>query len=263
MNILVFIKQVADTEARISIHSDKKSLEVENKFAMNFFDELAVEEAIRTKEKLKDSQITVCSYGPKKAVEALRTAVAMGADRAVLIEDNGGISTDPLAVASLLAAFGRSEHYDLIMCGKQAIDDENGLTGIMVAEILGIPHASNVISVEVETGKTIKVEAEVEDGREWLEIELPALITVQKGINTPRVPLITGVMKAMKATIPALDPLSLGVSRGVLDPANSTTPVLYYEGKQDRPAVKIVEGASPEEKVKVLVKLLQEEAKVL
>lgn len=263
MNILVFIKQVADTEARISIQADKKSLDVENKFTMNFFDEFAVEEAIRTKEKLKESQITVCSYGPKKAIEALRTAVAMGADKAVLIEDNGGIRSDPLAVARLLAAFGRSEPFDLIICGKQALDDENGLIGIMVAELLGIPHASNVISLEAGKENMIEVETEVEGGREWLEIQLPALITVQKGINSPRVPLITGVMKAMKATIPVVDPFSLAVDGGDVDLEHATTPVLYYEGKPERPEVKMIEGESAEEKVRTLVKLLQEEAKVL
>ena len=117
MNILVLIKQVADTEARIVIGSDCKSLEIENKYAINFFDEFAIEEAIRVKEKVKGSVITVCTYGPARAVEAFRNSVAIGSERAFLIDSTVSQNEDPLVISNLLANFARKEKFDLIICG--------------------------------------------------------------------------------------------------------------------------------------------------
>lgn len=263
MNIIVFIKQVADTEARIIIREDKKSLEIENKYNINFFDEFAVEAALKIKEKLKDSQITVCTYGPKRAVEALRTAIAMGADRAFLIDSTGYESEDALVIAKVLSSFARKEGYNLILCGRQAIDDENANVGVMVAEMLGIPHASAVIGLEVTDGSAVKIDHEVEGGKETLEIQLPALLTAQKGLNTPRVPLITGVMKAMKAVIPTVDPTTLGIDKADIAPGVSGIEIVSLDHPQQRPPVKIIEGETPEERVRNLVKALKEEAKVL
>ena len=193
MNIIVFIKQVADTEARIIIKSDKTSLEIENKYAMNFFDEFAVEEALRIREKAGEGQVTVVTFGSNKAIEALRTAIAMGADRAFLI-DNGGIEDDSLVKAKILSAFASKEGFDLILSGRQAIDDESSVIGPMAAELL-----NNKALTENDT----------EGGKDTSEVLLPALFTAQKGLNEPRVPLITGVMKAMKAAIPVIDPETL------------------------------------------------------
>lgn len=263
MKILVFIKQVADTEARILIKSDKRSLEIENKYNMNFFDEFAVEEAIRIKEKTKDSQITVCTYGPKRGIEVLRTAIAMGADQACLLDNTGLESDDPLITARILAGFAKQEGFDLILCGRQAIDDESSNVGIMAAEFLGIPHASTILKLETLDGNKVKVESEIEGGWETVEVQLPALFTVQKGINEPRVPLITGVIKAMKANIPVIDPCSLGIARDMIDSGASKTHVLFYETPQQRPPVKMIEGKTPEEQVKGLIKVLKEEARAL
>lgn len=264
MNILVCIKQVADTEARILLKSDKKSLEIENKYNMNFFDEFAVEEAIRIKSKIKDSQITVCTYGAKKAVVALRTAIAMGADRAFLLDNTGLDSDDPLITSKILANFAKQEGFDLIFCGRQAIDDENANIGAMIAELLGIPHVSAVLKFDIIDEKKVRVESEIESGKETLEVQLPALFTTQKGINEPRVPLITGVMKAMKAIIAAVDPSTFeGLSKELLDMTASKISVLTYETPKRRPAVKIVDGETPGEKVKSLINILKEEAKVL
>jgi len=263
VNIIVFVKQVADTEARIMIKSDKKSLEIENKFNMNFFDEFAMEAAIKTKEKFKDTKVTACTYGPKRSIEALRTAIAMGADQAFLIDNTGFESEDSLIVAKILSAFARKEGFDLILCGRQAIDDENANVGVMVAEMLGIPHASAIVGFEVTDGKTVKIENEIEGGKETVEVQLPALFTTQKGLNTPRVPLITGVMKAMKAVIPTVDPTTLGLSKEEIDRNASGIEIISLEPPQQRPPVKIIEGETPEEKVRNLVKALKEEAKVL
>mgnify|MGYP002407019226 CR=1 FL=1 len=263
VNIIVFVKQVADTEARILIKGDQKALEIENKYNLNFFDEFAVEEAIRIKEAIKDSQVTVCTYGPKRAIEALRTAVAMGADRAVLLDNTGLEADDPLIVAKVLAAFASRDGFDLILCGRQAIDDENANIGPMAAELLGIPHVSAVVNLDPADGKVVKVESEVEGGKEVIEITLPALLTAQKGLNTPRVPLITGVMKAMKAVIPTVDPASLGVSEEETEPKASRVMTLSYEPPQQRPPVRIIDGETPMDKVRNLVKALKEESKVL
>lgn len=263
MNILVFIKQVADTEARIIIKGDQKSLEIENKYNINFFDEVAIEEAIRIKERIKDSQVTVCTYGTKKAVEALRTAIAMGADRAFLLDNTNLENHDPLIIAKILSSFAKTEGFDLILCGRQAIDDENANIGAITAEFLGIPHVSAILKLEIMDEKKVRVESELEGGREVVEVQLPALLTTQKGLNEPRVPLITGVMKAMRAAIPLIDPCSLGIAKEDINTDASRVIVLSYEPPKKRPPVKIIEGETPEEKVKNLMKVLKEEAKAI
>ena len=257
MNILVFIKQVADTEARIIIKGDKKSLEIENKYTMNFFDEFAVEEALRVREKVSGSQVTACAFGLPKAVEALRTAIAMGADRAFLLDKTGLDDDDPLFVAQVLCAFAKKEGFDLILTGRQAIDDENAAIGAMTAELLGIPHVSAITKLTPQETKVV-VESDAEGGRQTLEVLLPALVTAQKGLNEPRVPLITGVLKAMKAQIPVIDPAGLGVASP--EPA---TYIVSYETPPKRPPAKIAEGETGEEKVKNLIRLLKDEARVL
>lgn len=263
MNILVFIKQVADTEARIQINGDNKTLEIENKYAINFFDEFAVEEAIRIKEQTKESQVTVCTYGPPGAIEALRTAIAMGADRAFLIDSTNCENDDPLIVADILAGFAKKENFDLIFCGRQAIDDENASIGPMTAEFLNIPHVSWVTRFEMLDEGKIRVESEIEGGKRVLEIILPALLTTQKGLNEPRVPLITGVMKAMRTEIPTVDPATLGITRESLGRDAARVTILSYESPVQRPPVKIIDGMSPEEKAKELIRVLKEDAKVL
>jgi len=263
VNILVFIKQVADTEARIIIKGDQKSLEIENKYNINFFDEVAIEEAIRTKERIKNSQVTICTYGTKKAVEALRTAIAMGADRAFLLDNTNLENHDPLIIAKILSSFAKKEGFDLILCGRQAIDDENANIGAITAEFLGIPHVSAILKLEIMDEKKVRVESELEGGREVVEVQLPALLTTQKGLNEPRVPLITGVMKAMKAAIPSIDPCSLGIAKEDINTDASRVIILSYEPPKKRPPVKIIEGETPEEKVKNLMKVLKEEAKAI
>lgn len=263
MDVLVFIKQVADTEARILINEGKKGLEIENRYQMNFFDEFALEEAIRIKEQIKGTSITVCTYGMARVQEVLRTAIAMGADRAYRIESSGFGEDDPLTVARVLTNLARDIGYDLILCGRQAIDDENGATGIMVAELLGIPHVSSVVGLEfIEEGK-IRVKAEVEGGKIVVNIAMPALLTIQKGINEPRVPLITGVMKAMKTEIPVIEPASIGIKEEDLKENPSIPILIAYEIPGGRPPVRFIDGAGPEEKAKGLIRALKEEAKVI
>lgn len=263
MNVLVLIKQVADTEARIIISSDQKGLEIENKYAVNLFDEFAVEEAIRIKEALEGVQITVCTFAPARATEALRTTIAMGADRAVRIDSTNFATDDPLIVARALASYAKIEGFDLILCGRQAMDDESANVGAMVAEFLNIPHVSQISRLHMLDAGRAEVENEIEGGKKVSEVTLPALFTAQKGLNEPRVPLITGVMKAMKTEITVLDPASSGTPFGPIDDGSSRVSVLSYELPAQRPSVRIIEGETPEEKVKGLVRVLKEEAKVL
>lgn len=263
MNILVFIKQVADTEARIIVSSDQKAIEIENKYAVNFFDEFAVEEAIRIKEAQKDVDITVCTYAPVRAMEALKTTIAMGADKAFLIDSTNCEGEDPLVVSGYLAGFAAKEGFDIILCGRQAIDDENANVGAMVAELLGIPHVSMVTKLDFIDGGGVRVQSEMEGGKKVSEVALPALFTTQKGLNEPRVPLITGVMKAMKTQIPVIDPASIDTPFNPAGGAKSKITVLSYEQPAQRPAVHIIEGETPAEKAKKLVGALKEEAKVL
>jgi electron transfer flavoprotein beta subunit len=262
VNILVFVKQVADTEARIFIAGDGKSLEIENKYTMNFFDEFAVEAALRIKETYKESRVTICTLGPGKAVEVLKTAIAMGADRAFLLDSAGLEENDALTKAKALAGFAKKDGFDLIICGRQAIDDENANLGAMIAEFLDIPHVSTVTKLEITDNNKIFVESEMENGTGSIEVDMPALLTVQKGLNEPRVPLITGVMKAMKTAVPVIDPAGLTVDgRG---PDNgSVTFVVSYEPPKSRPPVRIVEGDTAAEKAKNLIKLLKEEARAI
>ena len=263
MNVLVLIKQVADTEARIFISSDQKGLEIENKYAVNLFDEFAVEEAIRIKEALKDVQITVCTFAPARATEALRTTIAMGADKAVRIDSSHFETDDPLIIARILASYAKTEAFDLILCGRQAMDDESANVGAMTAEFLNIPHVSQISRLTMLDSATAEVENEIEGEKKISEVTLPALFTTQKGLNEPRVPLITGVMKAMKTEIGVLDPASFGTPFGPIDNGSSRINVLSYELPAKRPSVHIIEGGTPEEKVKGLVKVLKDEAKVL
>ena len=263
MKVLVFIKEVADTEARIIISSDQKELEIENKYTVNFFDEFAVEEAIRIRESLKDVEITVCTFAPPRAVEALRTTIAMGADRAFLIDSRNHESDDPLIVSRILAGFAVKEGFDLILCGRQAMDDESANVGPMIAEFLKIPHVNQVTRLQVSGTGTAEVQSEIEGGKKVSEVLLPALLTTQKGLNEPRVPLITGVMKAMKTEIAVLDPATIEIPFGSIDRETSKIAVLSYELPDKRPSVSIIEGASPEEKVTGLVRALKEEAKAL
>jgi electron transfer flavoprotein beta subunit len=263
VNILVFIKQVADTEARIIIGGDNKTLEIENKYAVNFFDEFAIEEAIKIKEKIKDSTITICTYGPQRATEALRTAIAMGADRAFLIDSANYESDDPLVVAEILAAFAKKEGFDCILCGRQAMDDENANIGAMTAEFLDIPHANRITKLDVLEGGKVRVESEIEGGKRVLDITLPVLLTTQKGLNEPRVPLMTGVMRAMKTEIIKIDPASLDVPRETLEKTASKTVIFSYDAPPQRPPVKIIDGETPEEKAKALIKALRDDAKII
>jgi electron transfer flavoprotein beta subunit len=250
MKIAVCIKRVPDSETRVKIATDGKSLdEAGVKFVMNPYDEFAVEEALRRKEKAGAGEVAVLCLGPAAAQETIRTALAMGADRGVLLQADK-IPTDPYETAKLIAAELKPGTWDLILFGRMAIDDYNHQVGPLVAELLGLPCVTTVSHLEIEGSQGV-AEREIEGGIEVVECSLPAVVTAEKGLNTPRYPALKGIMAAKKKPIET-KPAALGAVR-----VKCTTLGLPPERKEGRIVGEGV-GAVPE-----LVRLLQQEAKVL
>jgi len=212
VNIIVCLKQVPDTETQIKIAPDSKTIVQDDiKWIMNPYDEYGVEEALRLKEKF-GGEVTVVGLGPKRVTESIRTALAMGADKGVLISDTALDGSDALATAKALAAAVKDMPYDLIFTGQRGVDDDNGLVGASLAEFLGIPQVSLGVKVEVaEDGKSAKVHRPVEGQTVVIETSLPALITAQKGLNEPRYASLPGIMKAKKKPLDEKTPADYGV----------------------------------------------------
>jgi electron transfer flavoprotein beta subunit len=250
MKIAVCIKRVPDSETRVKTAPDGKSIdEAGVKFILNPYDEFAVEEALRRREKAGAGEVVVIALGPAAAQETIRTALAMGADRGVLLQADR-IPVDGLQAASALAAELKAGGFDLILFGKMAIDDYNHQVGPMVAELLDLPCVTTVAHLEIENGKGT-AEREIEGGVEVVEFPLPAVLTTDKGLNEPRYPALKGIMAAKKKPL-EVKPTTL--TAGGLD-------VVALMPPPERQAGKIVgEGAAA---VAELVRLLREEAKVL
>jgi len=260
MEIYVLVKQVPDPEAIVKVKSDTE-LEIENKYFTNFFDEIAIEAGLKLKEKW-GGKVTVLTVDNRR-VDALRRGISMGADEALQITDPAMEGSDQFAVARILAAYLKGKPFDLILTGRQAMDDDAGIVGIAIAECLEIPHVNSIIGLEMDASKKeAKVIREVENGREILSCSLPALFTCQKGLNTPRIPLVMNVMKAMKAQIKKVDLTSLGLKPSEAGTAPAQVKVQKYLSPPKRPTVKMVKEDFPDN-VKTLVKLLREEAKVI
>ena len=256
MNIAVCIKRVPDSETRVKIAPDGKSLdEAGVKFVLNPYDEFAVEEALRRKEQAGAGEVVVLSLGPAAAQETIRTALAMGADRGVLLQVER-IPADGLVVARALAAELEGGGFDLILFGKMAIDDSSQQVGPMVAELLGLPCVSSVIHLELASDRGV-AEREVEGGVEVCEFPLPAVLTIDKGLNEPRYPALKGIMAAKKKPL-AIKPTASAVGAvgavGGLEVLALTPPPVRKEGRI------VGEDAAA---VTELVRLLREEAKVL
>ncbi len=264
MNIVVCIKQVPDTETQIKIASDNKSIVTDDiKWVMNPYDEFGVEEALRLKEKF-GGEVTVVGLGPKRVTESLRTALAMGADKAVLITDDALEGSDSLAVAKALAAAIKDLEYDLIFTGQRGVDDDMGVAGASLAELLGIPHVALAVKVEVaEDGKSVKVHRPVEGQTLVIESGLPVLITAQKGLNEPRYASLPGIMKAKKKPLDEKSLSDLGLDSAQFGQEGRKVKVLELTPPPERAAGKIVEGETPQEKAAELARLLHEEAKVI
>ena len=209
MKILVPVKRVVDYNVKIRVKPDGSGVELANvKMAINPFDEIAVEEAIRLKEKSKATEIVAVSIGPQQAQETLRTALAMGADRAILVKTDQ--SVEPLAVAKILKAVVEQESPQLVIMGKQAIDDDCNQTGQMLAALLGWPQGTFAYKVAVGDG-AVDVTREVDGGLQTVGLKLPAIVTTDLRLNEPRYASLPNIMKAKKKPLAETTPETLGV----------------------------------------------------
>ncbi|SFB09712.1 electron transfer flavoprotein beta subunit [Collimonas sp. OK607] len=250
MKVLVPVKRVVDYNVKVRVKSDGSGVDIANvKMSMNPFDEIAVEEATRLKEGGKVTEVIAISCGVTQCQETLRTAMAIGADRGVLV-DTGDTDLQPLAVAKLLKAVADKEQPQLIILGKQAIDDDCNQTGQMLAALLGWPQATFASKVVLEDGK-VTVTREVDGGLETLALTLPAIITTDLRLNEPRYVTLPNIMKAKKKTLDVFKPADLGVD---VEPRLKTLKVV--EPAKRSAGIKVPDVAT-------LVAKLKNEAKVL
>jgi electron transfer flavoprotein beta subunit len=211
MKVLVAVKRVVDFNVKIRVRSDGSGVELANvKMSMNPFDEIAVEEMVRLKEKGLVTEIVAISIGPAKSQETIRTALSMGADRGLLIETPDGAAIEPLTVAKLLKGAVEAEQPKFIILGKQAIDDDCNQTGQMLAALLGWPQATFASKLVIE-GDTAMVTREVDGGLETIKIKLPAVVTTDLRLNEPRYPSLPNIMKAKKKPLDVKKPADYGV----------------------------------------------------
>ena len=208
MKILVAVKRVIDFNVKPRVKMDGSGVDLANvKMSMNPFDEIAVEEAIRLKENGAATEIVAVSIGPAKAQETLRTALAMGADRAILVQTDEEV--EPLAVAKILAKIAEEEQPGMVILGKQAIDDDNNATGQMLAALLGWPQGTFASKIEVSEGATVT--REVDGGLETVRLKLPAVVTTDLRLNEPRYASLPNIMKAKSKPLSTKSPADYGV----------------------------------------------------
>src|SRR6266568_4249316 len=209
MKVLVPVKRVVDFNVKVRVKADGSGVETANvKMSMNPFDEIAVEEALRLKEAGTATEVVAVSCGVQACQETLRTALALGADRAILVETD--VELQPLAVAKLLRAIAQKENPQLVILGKQAIDDDSNQVGQMLAALLGWPQATFASKVEIADGAAT-VTREIDGGLETLRMKLPAVITTDLRLNEPRYATLPNIMKAKKKPLETLNPDTLGV----------------------------------------------------
>jgi electron transfer flavoprotein beta subunit len=264
VNIIVCIKQVPDTETQIKIGPDGKSIVVDDiKWIMNPYDEFGVEEALKLKEKF-GGEVTVVGLGPKRVTESIRTALAMGADKGILVTDPALEGSDSFGIAKAIAAAVKDLEFDIIFTGQRGVDDDSGLVGAALAEFLDIPQVSVITKLEVsDDGKTVKASRPVEGETLVIEANTPVLLTAQKGLNEPRYASLPGIMKAKKKPLDEKGLGDLGLDASEFGTEARKLKIVELTPPPARAAGKIIEGDSPEQKAAELVRLLREEAKVI
>ncbi|MCX6110339.1 MAG: electron transfer flavoprotein subunit beta/FixA family protein [Proteobacteria bacterium] len=263
MKIVVLLKQTPDTESKIVISADGARIETAGlKSIINPYDEYAIEEALKLKEKAGAGEVVIASFGTDAAKELIVKGLAMGADRGLLISNEGLEAADSLAIAKVLAAAVKAESADLVLAGKQAIDDDNMHVAVMVAELLKWPHV-NVVDKLTLSGKTATVEREVEGGQvEVYEVQLPAVLGANKALNTPRYASLPGIMKAKKKPFDVKKPGDFGLDAGALKSGIKAV-IKGFTPPPEKPAGKVFKGEDVSVMVEKVVKLLREEAKVI
>ncbi len=249
MKVLVAVKRVVDYNVKVRVRADGSAVETAGvKMSMNPFDEIAVEEAVRLKEKGIATEIIAVSAGVTACQETIRTALAMGADRGILVETDAGL--EPLAVAKLLKALVETQGIELVLLGKQAIDDDMNATGQMLAALLGWPQGTFASKIEIADGRAT-VTREVDGGLETVALRLPAIITADLRLNEPRYASLPNIMKARKKTIDIVKPADLGI-----DTAPRLTTLNVSEPPVRKAGVKVADVAA-------LIDKLRNEAKVI
>ena len=249
MKILVPVKRVVDYNVKIKVKNDNSGIDLENvKMAMNPFDEIAVEEAVRLKEKKLCDEITAISIGSAKSEETLRTALAIGVDKGILVETEEEVQ--PLEVAKILKEVVKKNNPDLVLMGKQAIDDDSNQTGQMLAALLGWPQGTFASKLEIN-GKKINVTREIDGGLETLSMELPAIITTDLRLNEPRYASLPNIMKAKQKPVEKITPNDLNV-----EIKQRLKTLKVTEPPKKTPGIKV-------DSVKELISKLHEEEKVI
>src|SRR5712664_4471478 len=253
MKILVMIKQVPDTATQVKIGSDSRAIDTAGiTWIVSPYDEFALEEGLRIKEKRGQGEVVVVSLGPDRVKEALRSCLAMGADRAIHLNDPAWAAVDTLATARALAAVIKQEGPQLVLCGRQAIDDDMGAVTAQLAELLGWPCAYWIMEEAIDAdGKSVRAARQVEGGLEVFDLPLPAVLAAQKGLNEPRYPTLKGIMGAKKKEIRDVKAADLGLTLGA--PQLS---VKNLEALPARPPGRIISGEL-KDAVKELVRALR------
>ncbi|MFM0220865.1 electron transfer flavoprotein subunit beta/FixA family protein [Paraburkholderia dipogonis] len=249
MKVLVPVKRVVDANVRVRVKADGSAVDIANvKLSMNPFDEIAVEEAVRLKEAGAATEVVVVSCGVQACQETLRTAMAIGADRAILVETEAELQ--PLAVAKLLKALVDKEQPQLVLLGKQAIDDDANQVGQMLAALLGLPQATFASKVVVEAGKAT-VTREIDGGLETIEVDLPAVITADLRLNTPRYATLPNIMKAKKKPLDVVTPDALGI-----DVTPRLTTLKLAEPAKREAGIRVADAAELVEKLKNVARVI-------
>ncbi len=263
MKIIVCIKQVLDTAAAVQVQ-DGKIVSPGSPLIMNPYDEFAVEEAVRIKGSLPDSEITVFSLGPESVKEALKRALAMGADNAIHISDPLFEGLDNSFIAKILAQAIQKQSFDLVLCGRQAVDDDMAQVGPALAVLLGIPFVTIVTKIEfTENFQSADITRQIEGGSEIRKNKsLPFLITCQKGLNEPRLPSLKGIMAAKKKEIQNLSAADLELDENFLNPLNNKLQEVKLSLPPERKKGIILEGTD-EEMAKQLATIIREEEKII
>jgi electron transfer flavoprotein beta subunit len=260
---LVIIKRTPDTEAKIKLAADGKSVDnADIKFIINPYDEFAIEEALKIKDQKPDTEVVIATFGAETDRELVVKALAMGADRGILIKNENIAQADSLTTAKILAKVVETEKPDIVFCGKQAIDDDNMHVGTMLAEVLNWGHVNVVGKLTLDGGKGT-AEREVEGGRtEVYELELPCVIGANKSLNTPRYASLPGIMKAKKKPIDVKTVSDMGFNPD--DLARQTKTVIRsFNYPAQKPAGKVFKGEPIDAMVAKVVDLLRSEAKII
>jgi electron transfer flavoprotein beta subunit len=257
MNIVVCLKQTFDTEAKIVIDGKGKIDDNGVKLVINPYDEFAIEEALKLKEKF-GGEVTLVSMGGERVAESLRTGFAMGADKGVLVTDPGLENPDEWVAAEVLAKAISQIPYDIILSGRIAVDDGSSQVAVRLADALGVPSVSSILELSIE-GDKATVKREIDGGTESIEVILPAVLTAQKGLNVPRLPSMAGIMKAKNKELKKLTLADIGLEASALSRKMSAP---KFSLPSPRKGGKVVSGEAAEA-AKELARLLREEAKVI